>query len=253
MAPEYVSIEPHGAVTLFRLNRPPANTIDLEIARQFEAVFERAMKDAPAAIVLTGTGPFFCGGLDLKVVPGYSRQEQRSLVDKLNRLMARLYACPIPVVGAINGHAMAGGFMLALTTDYRIGPISTASFGLTEARVGIPFPGVPLIVLQAELAPQDARYSTLYARHFGPEEAQARGVLDELRPPDAVLDRALEVAHDMASMPADAYRRIKSQVREAAIDRIEALIAAGTDPMLDAWLSPEAHDASSAFLRSPKG
>jgi enoyl-CoA hydratase len=166
----------------------------------------------------------------------------------LNRLLGKLYAHPTPVVAAVNGHAVAGGFILALAADYRVGPTGAAQFGLTEARVGIPFPAVPTIILHAELAPQDVRYSALYARSFGPEEAQRRGALDELQPPEAVLARGLEVARDLAGMPADCYRRVKHQLRRAAIAEIDALLATGADPMFDGWLAADAREAAAAML-----
>jgi enoyl-CoA hydratase len=231
-----------------RLNRPPASAITLELGQEFETVFDAAMRDEPEAIVLTGTGRFFSGGLDLKSVPTYSPSRQKAFVRVLNRMIARLYACPMPVVGAINGHAIAGGLILTLTTDYRIGPTADSLFGLTEARVGIPFPAATMVVLQAELAPADLRCTILYPHIFGPEEARSRGMLDELQPPAAVLERALEVAGDLASTPADGYRRLKHQVRGAAIRRIEQLIATDADPMLEDWLSPEAREAAAAIL-----
>lgn len=139
---------------------------------------------------------------------------------------------------------------MTLVADYRVGPVGDAQFGLTEARVGIPFPAVAMIVLSAECAPQDVRYTTLSARTFGPDEAQRRGLLDELQPPEAVLGRALEVARDLASMPADSYGRIKHQVRHAAMARIEAVVSRAADPMLEGWLSSEARAASLAWLAS---
>jgi len=82
--------------------------------------------------VLTGTDRFFSGGLDLKAVPAYAPAQQRELLDVLNRMIGKLYACPVPLVGGVNGHAIAGGFILALTTDYRVGPQGDALFGLTD-------------------------------------------------------------------------------------------------------------------------
>jgi enoyl-CoA hydratase len=243
-----ISLESHDTITVIRLTRPPANAICLELGHEFEAAFDAGMVSDARALVITGTGRFFSGGLDLKTVPTYSREEQREFLGVVNRLIGRLYAHPVPVVAAVNGHAVAGGFMLALATDYRIGPTGSAQFGLTEARVGIPFPAVPMIILRAEFAPQDVRYSTLYARNFGPDEARRRGMLDELREPEAVLERAIEVANDMASMPADSYRRIKHQVRRSAIDQIEEVISTGADPMLEGWISPEASEASAKVL-----
>jgi len=221
----------------------------VEIAEECEAAFDATMQSAPEALVLTGTGSFFSGGLDLTIVPTYSPEQQRAFLVVLNRMVGKLYGCPIPVVGAINGHAIAGAFVLTLITDYRVGPTADARFGLTEAQVGIPFPAAAMTVVQAELAPQDVRYTTLSARLFGVEEARRRGILDELQPPQAVLDRAIEVARDMARMPADGYRRIKHQFRQEALARIERVNATGSDPMLQSWVSSEAPNASASVLR----
>jgi len=88
---------------------------------------------------------------------------------------------------------------------------------------------------------------------LGSDEARLRGVLDELQPPAAVLERALEVARDMATMPPDSYQRIKRQVRQAAITRIEEINATASDPMLQAWVSPDALKASASVLRGSGG
>jgi enoyl-CoA hydratase len=252
MSSEPISIEPLGAITVVRLNRPPANAIDLPLAEAFETAFAAAVADEPEALVLTGSGSFFSGGLDLKTVPHYSAQKQRDLLRAINRMVGALYGCPVPLVGGINGHAVAGGFILALNADYRIGAGGDFQLGLTEARVGIPFPAATMVVLQAELAPEHVRFITLHARSFGPEEARARGVLDEIQPPEAVLERAIEVARDMAGIPADAYRRIKHQVRGAAIDRIAEINATDADPMLEGWVSAEAPAAAAAVLEGAK-
>lgn len=244
-----VTIERDGQIAIVRLSHPPANAIGLELARSVGAAFDEVMAASPAAVVLTGTDRFFSAGLDLKTVPTYTPEQQQTLIALVNRMITRLYACPVPVVGAINGHAIAGGFILALTPDYRVGPTGDALFGLTEARVGIPFPAAPMIVLQAELSPMHVRVVTLQARNFGSEEALAKGVLDELRPPGEVLARACEVARDMATIPRDAFGRIKRQVRAAGIARLEELEAKGNDSMLQRWFGGEAAAAAAAVLR----
>ncbi len=251
MSSSGVLVEQHDTIAVVRLDRPPANALGLDLASEVEVALDSEAVRNAKALVLTGTGRFFSGGLDLKIVPTYSKEEQRDFLAILNRLVGRLYAYPIPVVAAVNGHAIAGAFILVLTTDYRVGPTGSAQFGLTEARVGIPFPAVPMIILQAECSPQDVRYSTLFARTFGSDEARTRGIFDELQRPESVLERAIEIAGDMANMPADGYRRIKYQVRQAAIEKIQEVISTGTDPMLEGWLSPEAQEASMALLKPP--
>lgn len=251
---EHVSIERHDGIVILRIDRPPANAIDLDLCSSMERQFQAAMNSEPGALVVAGgSGAFFSGGLDLKTVPLYAAEQQRNMIVAINRMIARLYSCPVPVVAAVNGHAIAGGLILALIADYRVGPKGPALFGLTEARAGIPFPAGPMIVLQAEMPPQQVRQITFRARNFGPEEALERGVLDEIRPPESVLDRALEVATDMATIPAEAYRRIKRQVRGTAIARLERLDATSDDPMLAGWLSPETATAASSVLRGTSG
>lgn len=249
MATPDIGIERDGDIAILRLQRAPANAIELGLCRAVAAAYDELMASPPGALVITGSGRFFSGGLDLKTVPTYVPEQQRELILALNAMVGKLYGCPIPVVGAINGHAIAGGFILALCPDYRVGPEGTALFGLTEARVGIPFPAAPLIVLQGELAPPDVRYITLLSRKFGPEEALARGVLDELAPAAAVLERAVEVARDFATIPAEAYRRIKQQVRADALAKLDEVNARQSDPMLGDWITADAADASAAVLR----
>lgn len=245
---ENVTIEKTGEIAILTLNRPPANAITYELAQDMEAALSEAEAGGAAAMILTGAGSFFSGGLDLRAVPAYGPERQREFLALVNHLIGKLYAFPRPLVAAVNGHAIAGAFVLVLTTDYRVGPLGAAQFGLTEARAGIPFPGAPAIVVKAELSAPDIRYSTLYARNFGPEEARARGVLDELQPAASVLSRAIEVARDLASMPADSYRRIKQQFRSEAIAAIEKLNRDRSDPMLESWVSPDAATASGGLL-----
>ena len=248
-----LQLETIDETTVIRLKRPPANAFCIELAEEMTTAFESEEVRTAKALVLTGTDRFLSGGLDLKAVPTYSQAEQREFLGVLNRLLGKLYAWPAPVVAGVNGHAIAGGLIFALATDYRIGTTASgALFGLTEARVGIPFPAVPMIILLAELAPADVRYTTLQARNYGAQEARDRGVLDELQPAAAVLERAIEVARDMASMPADGYRRIKHQTRRVAIARIEEIVSANADPMLENWFGPDARDASTALLEASK-
>jgi enoyl-CoA hydratase len=235
-------------IAVIQLDRERANAITYEMACKLDSVIEEIISNNPGAIVVTGRGTFFTGGLDLKVVPTYSSEQQSAFLSVINRVISRFYSCSIPVIGAINGHAIAAGFMFTLTTDYRIGPMDNALFGLTEIRAGIPFPAAPMEILKAELAPSDIRFTTLAAKNYGPEEALRRGVLDELVPNEQVFERSLEVARDFSSMPADAYRRVKQQIRGSTIEILNQLNQQESDPMLSTWLDPDANAASKEIL-----
>src|SRR4051812_36213393 len=133
------SVESKDGIALVRMDRPPANALDPTLGRALIETAEQLRADVPRAVVLTGTGQFFCAGLDLKVVPTLSRAEQREMVLGVSRLVHAWCAMPCPVVGAVNGHAIAGGLVLALTADYRVG-CPVGKLGLTEVRVGVPYP-----------------------------------------------------------------------------------------------------------------
>jgi enoyl-CoA hydratase len=246
----HVAIERDGSVAVFRFNRPPANAFDLEFAGEIGAAFTTLVASAGiGAVVVTGTGNCFSAGLDLKRVPTYGAEQQRAMVMTINRILAALYACPLPVVGAINGHAIAGGLVFALACDYRVGTSAPCKLGLTEGRAGIPFPAVAMAVVQAETAPAVARMLTLRANNMGPEAALACALLDELQSPERVVPTAIDVARDLASIPRDAYATIKRQLRAKAIAFIESTVAQGTDPALESWLTSDASAASAALLR----
>jgi enoyl-CoA hydratase len=237
-----------GLVTL-RLDRPPANAIDLDFGAHLDDILARIEKDDEnRALILTGTGSCFCAGLDLKVIPGYDKDQQRRMVELLNRLLLRLYAFPLPTVAALNGHAVAGGMILALCCDYRIAPRGDSRFGLAEVRVGIPYPVAAMAVVLAELPRPASRYLVQLGRNLDPEEAVGRGVLDELAEPGMVIQQARQTAREFTSMPNSAYSRQKRQARAEVIDKVEQVIAEGSDPALTAWIPPETAGSAADVL-----
>jgi enoyl-CoA hydratase len=218
--------------------------MDGQLLDEGHRVAEELAGDPPAAVVLTGREGFFSAGADLKVAPTLDAAGQRAMVEGINRIFAGWYGFPGPVVCAVNGHAIAGGFILALCGDYRVGS-TEGRYGLTELKAGLPYPAVALAVVRAELHGPAARRLVLSADLVDAKAALDAGAFDELAEPDQVLHRATEVARGLAALPAEAYAKVKSQLRGPVLDAA----LAQPDPLLRGWAGAEAADAASSILR----
>jgi enoyl-CoA hydratase len=220
-------------VTVLTADRPPVNAMNLELLDELVTTVEQLVTDVPVALVLAGRPGAFSAGLDLKAVPAYEPAEQRRMVEGINRMALGVYGLPCPVVCAITGHAIAGGFVLAVCGDHRVAS-SEGRYGLTEVKVGVPYPQGAIGVVRAELTTAAARILVLGNRLVSAEECVKLGAFDEAVEPEAVVDRALEVARELAELPADVYARTKAELRADTLTTVRA--AAVADPLLQSWV-----------------
>jgi enoyl-CoA hydratase/carnithine racemase len=245
---ELVSVEERGDVALVTFDRPPANAMNHELLEAGHAALGDLAAREPGAVVLAGREGVFSAGVDLKLAPTLDAEGQRTMIEGINRLFAGWYALPRPVVCAVTGHAIAGGFILALCGDWRVGA-TEGKYGLTELRAGIPYPAVAMLAVRAELAPAVARRLVLRAELIDAPAALDAGVFDELAEPDQVVPRALTVAEELAGLPRGAYATIKRQLRGDTIDAMREVLEGG-DPMAAAgWLDEDTAGAAASTLR----
>jgi len=163
-----------------------------------------------------------------------------------NRMILGLYAFRRPTVAAVNGHAIAGGMVLMLCCDTRIGPREYGRYGLTEGRVGVAFPVGGFVPPFYELRREISRRWMLTADTYPPEEALAAGAFSELTPADRVLERARAVASEHLQLP-ESYGRIKHQVRAEGVERLRNAVRDG-DPYQGRWLSEDVPARIEALL-----
>jgi len=135
-----------------------AEELDAPLLEDLGRLFAEMAADAAVrAAVIAGEGRAFSAGLDLKSAPTLDRAGQRRLVDALNGAFGTLYGWPKPLVAAIQGHAIAGGLILALCADWRVVADAPMQLSLAEVRVGVTYPVSPLEIARAELSPAVAR------------------------------------------------------------------------------------------------
>jgi len=249
---QLIEVSRDADVAVVALARPPVNAINLALAEEAAALLAELDRDDSArALVVTGRGDSFSAGLDLREVPSYDQLQQRKMVEVLNRLFHALYNFRKPVVAAVNGHAVADGLILALACDHRVATSAPSRVGLTEVRVGVPYPLTAMAVVRAELGMTAARTLVLGAENVGPEIALALGVFDELAAPEAVLPRALAVAKARALLPAAAFAHTKRSLRAVALAEMKEA-AQGRDPVKHEWLNAHTVSAAAALLSDEK-
>lgn len=175
--------------------------------------------DAPAALVLVGSGKFFSNGLDLEYM-GANPDEAEAILGRVHALYGRVLGLEVPTVAAINGHAFAGGAMLALSFDLSVMRADRGYFCLPEADLGLPFtPGMNAL-LTARLSPPVAHRAMVTGHRFTGSEALAAGIAAELAPEEELLDRAVALAAGLAGKPRHGLAAIKRGMYASALDAL---------------------------------
>jgi enoyl-CoA hydratase len=200
-----LSIERHDEVALVTLRRPEKrNALSIELRLELAHAFERLSGDEGiGCIVLTGAGSAFCSGMDTAQI-GRDLDHRRQLVETSTVAFQAVGNCRRPIVAAINGPALAGGFALALLCDLRVAS-RTAIFGYPELPRGIP---PSYAAARAVLPATVAQELCLTGRLVKAEEAQRLGIVREVASDD-VVDRGLELAQRVAGLPRKAVLETK--------------------------------------------
>lgn len=175
-----------------------------------------------AALVVTGrTEKFFSNGLDLEWLTGPGATQAREFLPTFIRLLGRIFAFPVPTVAAVNGHAFAGGAMLALAHDFRVMRADRGFLCLNEIDLRMPLaPGMAALVT-ARLSGATLRDAVLAGERFAGPECVARGIADEAVPLADVVPRALARARGMASKDRAAYGTLKRNIHGETIRILE--------------------------------
>jgi enoyl-CoA hydratase len=213
---ETISIEDlGGGLTLATLNRPTvANAMNTQMGRDLLTFFDGINADPlqHRCIVLTGAGDkAFCAGGDLKERQGMSDETWQAQHLLFERMIRAFTGCPVPVIGAINGAAYAGGCELALCCDF-IYAAQTARFALTEVTLGI-MPGAGGTQnLPRAVGERRAKEIILSGRPFSADDAYQWGMVNRLCPPDKLMDEVLETARRIADNAPISVRQAKHAI-----------------------------------------
>lgn len=238
-----IDIVEHGPIRVVRMRHGKVNALDLELLLALRETFA-GLREA-AAVVLTGHGSSFSAGVDLRRLLDGGEEYTAEFLPALSAACRAVFAHPRPVVAAVNGHAIAGGCILAAACDRRL--MSAGTIGVTELAVGVPFPTVPLEVLRHAVGPATSDL-VLSTRTMTAAEAATVGLVDRVVAPDELMDSALHEAERLARIPEQTFALTKTQLRREAIGRMDATEPIDRAQLLDTWTSAEARTAIAAFL-----
>jgi enoyl-CoA hydratase len=241
--------ELRDGIAVITIDRPPVNAIDLEMLKAFPRVLNEVSEAGPRAAILTGSGSVFSAGADLLLVLEAPAEHVAEAVHSMGRAFRSIFTFPHPLVAAINGHAIAGGAVIACACDHRVAAEGSARIGLTELRVGVPFPADALEIVRNATGPHFEEV-VLFGRNYRVEDALARGLIDEIVPPDELIPRALERAERLARIPEAVYRLNKKAMRDLVIERIESYRVENDAEAARLWASDEVKGSIKVFLES---
>lgn len=240
-----------SAVATMTLNRPEKrNAISYEVIEDLVRALDEVNNSSARILIITGAGKAFCSGMDLenlKSLIGRTTEQNVEDSQKMARLFRSLYEFPKVTIAAVNGAAIAGGTGLALLCDFTLAA-PDAKFGYTEVRIGFVAAIVATFLLR-QVGEKTARDLLLTGRIFDASDALKMGLVNEIVPPEKLLERARELAMQLAELSplslvhtkrlltaharADLDSQIDSAIRENAGIRETADFREGIESFLE--------------------
>ena len=238
-----IEVEQHENVAVVRFEHGKVNALDIELLRAISDTM-RELTSA-GAIVLTGAGRAFSAGVDLRRIVDGGVPYAEDFLPALSDAFLAVFDCPRPVVAAINGHALAGGCVIAAAADLRL--MSGGTIGLTELLVGVQFPTVPLEIARYAFGPRAARLA-LTAEPYDADHALRLGLVDEVVSPAELLPEALRHAGMLAGYSPHVYAATKEQLHREAHRRIDERRTADDRAATEVWTADDTHARIATFL-----
>jgi enoyl-CoA hydratase len=232
-----IEVGEEDGVTIVRMAHGKANAMSIDFCELLTARLEELNRSPTRAVVITGSGRIFSAGVDLLFLLDGGVPYIRKFLPTLSAMPATVFSYPKPIVAAINGHAIAGGCVLACAADKRLMAREAGRIGVTELLVGVPFPCAALEIMRCALAPQYFEDAIFSGATYAPPAAAERGLIDEIVEPDALLSRAMVCAKTLAALPRAAFTLTKRQTRQLALERLES--DAFRADVEEIWTAPE--------------
>lgn len=249
-------VERRGGIVVAAFHNPPMNYMTSAGVAELRALIDDWADPSIRVVVLTSAvqGRFITHFSVEELLESDRDRDHllavgTSFTEQMHAYRLRLVSLPKPVIAAINGDAMGGGFELALACDIRIGERGDYRYGLPEARLGILPGGTGTQRLPRLVGLATAVEMILRARIFTPDEALEKGAIHELV--DDARARAMEVADELALLPARSVAMIKRALYEGTDTSLAAGLRIEANALFETRLSPEAQQKMQEYVELP--
>jgi enoyl-CoA hydratase len=237
-----LDVADRSGVTVLRLSHGKVNALDLDLLRAITAAVGATRPEA--AVVITGAGSTFCAGVDLASIAQGGEPYVREFLPALSEMFLAVFGHPGPTLAAVNGHAIAGGCVLAAACDIRV--MARGRIGLTELAVGVPFPAAALEIMRHAVGPA-ASTLVLTSELLEAPDARSIGLVQATEAPDKLLESVITRAQAMMRIESGVFSLTKRQLQRPVHERLAAS-AGDEDAVLAAWTSDRTREKVAGYL-----
>jgi 3,2-trans-enoyl-CoA isomerase len=215
----FIKVSKESGITTVTMSRGKVNAMNEAFVDELGIVFrELAADEDTKAVILTGDGKFYSFGFDIPEFMEYSKHDFARYLKKFCAMYAQMFLFPKPVIGAINGHATAGGCILALTCDFRMMVTGKAKIALNELNIGAAIFAGCVGMLKYAVGERNAEKILLTGTLYKAEEALRIGLVDSVTSEETLMAGAKEIAEGFSQKNSDAFRAMKNLLRRPTAD-----------------------------------
>jgi methylglutaconyl-CoA hydratase len=243
-----------SSVATITLNRPEKrNALSFQLVDELLTALDEIKKSSAQVVVLTGAGKAFCAGMDLdglKALVGKTHQENIKDSERIAQLFRTVYDFPMPTIAAVNGAAIAGGTGLATMCDFTLA-VPNSKFGYTEVRIGF-MPAIVSSILVWQVGHKVARDLLLSGRTFDADDAYRFGLVNEVVDPERLMQRAKELASELAQNSPSSMRATKKLINGFIAKQLDLQIATAIDDNARIRSTEDFREGITSFLEKRK-
>jgi enoyl-CoA hydratase/carnithine racemase len=235
---DFVTISRDNDLAEVRLNRGKVHAINDQVVDELRDAFKNLENDSSVrAIILTGTDKFFSFGFDIPGFMDFSPEAFTRFVTNFTSLCTYLFLYPKPIVAAINGHAIAGGCILATTADYRIMVTGKARISLNEVTFGSSIFAGSVEMLRFSVGQRNAEVMLTTGAMYSAEEAHQMGLIDRVTDGENLMNETERIALEYAAKENPAFVSLKNLLRKPVVEEIKSREKGAIREFVKIWYS----------------